>query len=64
MRFDMNEYIDDNAIQRLIGDYYNPEGQLTGKVRYRPFGIILFDEIEKQTRQSMIYYCKFWTMDE
>lgn len=47
MRFDMNEYIDDNAIQRLIGDYYNPEGQLTGKVRYRPFGIILFDEIEK-----------------
>ena len=47
MRFDMNEYIDDGAIQRLIGDYYNAEGQLTGKVRYRPFGIILFDEIEK-----------------
>ena len=47
MRFDMNEYIDELAIQRLIGDYYNPEGQLTGKVRYNPFGIILFDEIEK-----------------
>ncbi len=47
IRFDMNEYIDDLAIQRLIGDYYNPEGQLTGKVRYNPFGIILFDEIEK-----------------
>ena len=47
MRFDMNEYIDASAIQRLIGDYYNPEGQLTGKVRYRPFGVILFDEIEK-----------------
>ncbi len=47
MRFDMNEYIDYGAIQRLIGDYYNPEGQLTGKVRYRPFGVILFDEIEK-----------------
>lgn len=47
MRFDMNEYIDGSAVQRLIGDYYNPEGQLTGKVRYNPFGVILLDEIEK-----------------
>lgn len=47
MRFDMNEYIDAGALSRLIGDYYNPEGQLTGKVRYNPFGVILFDEIEK-----------------
>ena len=47
MRFDMNEYIDGNAVERLIGDYNNPEGLLTGKVRYRPFGIVLFDEIEK-----------------
>lgn len=47
MRFDMNEYIDEGATHRLIGDYYNPEGQLTGKVRYNPFGILLLDEIEK-----------------
>ncbi len=47
LRFDMNEYIDDGALHRLIGDYYNPEGQLTGKVRYRPFSVILLDEIEK-----------------
>ena len=47
MRFDMNEYIDAEAPSRLIGDYYNPEGQLTGKVRYRPFGVLLLDEIEK-----------------
>jgi len=47
MRFDMNEYIDESAVHRLIGDYYNPEGQLTGKVRYNPFGILLLDEIEK-----------------
>lgn len=47
MRFDMNEYIDGGAVQRLIGDYNNPEGQLTGKVRYQPFGILLLDEIEK-----------------
>ncbi len=47
MRFDMNEYIDGGALQRLIGDYQNPEGQLTGKVRYQPFGVVLLDEIEK-----------------
>jgi ATP-dependent Clp protease ATP-binding subunit ClpC len=47
MRFDMNEYIDGGAVSRLIGDYANPEGQLTGKVRYQPFGILLLDEIEK-----------------
>lgn len=47
MRFDMNEYIDAGAVSRLIGDYYNPEGQLTGKVRYNPFGVVLLDEIEK-----------------
>lgn len=47
LRFDMNEYIDSQSLQRLIGDYYNPEGQLTGAVRYRPFGIVLLDEIEK-----------------
>ncbi|MEM6724545.1 MAG: AAA family ATPase, partial [Bacteroidota bacterium] len=47
IRFDMNEFIDDYAVQRLIGDYHNPEGLLTGQVRYRPFGVLLFDEIEK-----------------
>jgi ATP-dependent Clp protease ATP-binding subunit ClpC len=47
IRFDMNEFIDADAARRLIGDYYQPEGLLTGKVRYRPFGILLLDEIEK-----------------
>ncbi|MEZ4961309.1 MAG: AAA family ATPase [Saprospiraceae bacterium] len=47
LRFDMNEYIDAGALHRLIGDAFNPEGQLTGKVRYRPFSVILLDEIEK-----------------
>lgn len=47
VRFDMNEYLDAFAIDRLIGDEYNPEGQLTGKIRYRPFSVLLLDEIEK-----------------
>jgi ATP-dependent Clp protease ATP-binding subunit ClpC len=47
LRFDMNEYLDPYAIDRLIGDDSNPEGQLTGKVRYRSFSVLLLDEIEK-----------------
>ncbi len=47
VRFDMNEYIDAGAVNRLIGDLHHPEGQLTGKVRYRPFCVLLLDEIEK-----------------
>jgi len=47
LRFDMNEYINYDAVDRLIGTYYQPEGQLTGKVRHTPFGILLLDEIEK-----------------
>lgn len=47
LRLDMNEYIDAFAVSRLIGDEMNPEGILTGKVRYRSFGVLLLDEIEK-----------------
>lgn len=47
MRLDMNEYIDGGAVGRLIGNYYQPEGHLTGKVRFQPFGVLLLDEIEK-----------------
>ncbi|MBX2800889.1 MAG: AAA family ATPase [Myxococcales bacterium] len=47
VRFDMNEYVDASAAQRLIGDGHSGEGQLTGRVRYRPFCVLLLDEIEK-----------------
>ncbi len=47
LRFDMNEYIDAGAIHRLIGDAQMPEGQLTSRVRYQPFAVVLLDEIEK-----------------
>ncbi|HRD79404.1 MAG TPA: AAA family ATPase [Saprospiraceae bacterium] len=47
MRFDMNEYIDGSAVQRLIGSFAQPEGQLTSTVRHNPFGVLLLDEIEK-----------------
>jgi ATP-dependent Clp protease ATP-binding subunit ClpC len=46
-RFDMNEYVDDGAVARLIGDHDRPEGLVTSRVRHRPFCVLLFDEIEK-----------------
>ena len=47
VRFDMNEFIDHNAVNRLVGDFNQPEGQLTSKIRFNPYCVLLFDEIEK-----------------
>tara|TARA_R110002126_G_scaffold34665_6_gene107105 strand:+ start:1863 stop:4316 length:2454 start_codon:yes stop_codon:yes gene_type:complete len=52
IRIDMSEYMEKFAVSRLIGappGYVGHEegGQLTEKVRRRPYSIILFDEIEK-----------------
>jgi ATP-dependent Clp protease ATP-binding subunit ClpA len=52
VRLDMSEYMERFSVQRLIGappGYvgYDEGGQLTEAVRRRPYGVILFDEIEK-----------------
>ncbi len=52
VRIDMSEYMERFSISRLIGappGYigYDDSGQLTEKVRRRPFSIVLLDEIEK-----------------
>lgn len=52
MRIDMSEYMEKHAVSRLIGappGYvgYEEGGQLTEKIRRRPYSVILFDEIEK-----------------
>jgi len=46
-RFDMNEYVDAGAAARLVGDASRPSGQLAGRLRHRPFCVLLLDEIEK-----------------
>jgi ATP-dependent Clp protease ATP-binding subunit ClpC len=43
----MNEFIDEQSVSRLVGDFARPEGQLTSKLRYNPNCVLLFDEIEK-----------------
>ena len=51
-RLDMSEYMEKHQVSRLIGappGYigYEEEGQLTGRLRRRPYSVILLDEIEK-----------------
>lgn len=52
IRIDMSEYMEKFAVSRLVGappGYvgYDEGGQLTEKVRRKPYSIVLFDEIEK-----------------
>ena len=53
IRLDMSEYMEKYAVSRMIGSppgyvgYEEEAGQLTEKVRRRPYSVVLFDEIEK-----------------
>ena len=52
IRIDMSEYMERHTVSKLIGSPpgyvgYDEGGQLTEKVRRRPYSVILFDEIEK-----------------
>ena len=52
IRLDMTEYMEKHAIAKMIGSPpgyvgYDEAGQLTEKVRRRPYSVVLFDEIEK-----------------
>lgn len=46
VRFDMSEYADPDAVNRLVGGA-SGEGLLTSKVREQPFAVVLLDEFEK-----------------
>ena len=52
IRVDMSEYMEKHSVSKLIGSPpgyvgYDEGGQLSEKVRRRPYSVILFDEIEK-----------------
>ncbi|MBP3583535.1 MAG: AAA family ATPase [Clostridia bacterium] len=52
IRLDMSEFMEKHSVSRLVGappGYvgYDEAGQLTEKIRRRPYSVILFDEIEK-----------------
>lgn len=52
IRLDMSEFMEKHAVSRLVGSPpgyvgYDDAGQLTEKVRRKPYSVVLFDEIEK-----------------
>ena len=52
IRLDMSEFMEKHSVSRIVGSPpgyvgYDEAGQLTEKVRRRPYSVILFDEIEK-----------------
>lgn len=52
IRFDMSEYMEKHSLSKLIGSPpgyvgFEEAGQLTEKIRRRPYAVVLFDEIEK-----------------
>jgi ATP-dependent Clp protease ATP-binding subunit ClpC len=47
VRIDMGELSGPDAVARLAGDRFSPEGLLTSRVRAQPFCVVLLDEIEK-----------------
>ena len=52
IRIDMSEYMESHSVAKLIGSPpgyvgYDEAGQLTEKIRRKPYSVILFDEIEK-----------------
>ncbi|PTL85803.1 AAA family ATPase [Vitiosangium sp. GDMCC 1.1324] len=47
VRLDMAEFQTPDAVARLTGDAWQPEGRLTRLIREQPFSLVLFDEIEK-----------------
>lgn len=67
IRVDMSEYMEKHAVSRLVGappGYvgYEEGGQLTEKVRRKPYSIILLDEIEKA--HSEVFNMLLQVMDE
>ena len=59
IRIDMSEYMEKFTVSRLVGvppGYvgYEEGGQLTEKVRRKPYSIVLLDEIEKHIRMYSI----------
>ena len=67
LRFDMSEYNDKSAVNKLIGSPpgyvgYDDGGKLTEAIRRHPYSVVLFDEIEKA--DSGIYNLFLQLMDD
>ena len=66
IRLDMSEFMEKYAVSRIIGSPpgyvgYDEAGQLTEKIRRKPYSVVLFDEIEKvrhlKENRQINYFC-------
>ena len=63
VRIDMSEYMEKHAVSRLVGSPpgyvgFDEGGQLTEKIRNKPYSVILLDEIEKPIQMYLTFCCK------
>ena len=63
IRLDMSEFMEAHTVSKLIGSPpgyvgYDDGGQLTEKIRRKPYSIVLLDELEKHTPMFLISYCR------
>ena len=52
IRLDMSEYMEEHSVSKLVGSPpgyigHDEEGQLTGRLRTKPYSVVLLDEVEK-----------------
>ena len=62
----MSEFMEKHSVSRIIGSPpgyvgYDEAGQLTEKIRRRPYSVVLFDEIERRIPMCSIYCFRYLT---
>ena len=67
IRLDMSEYMEKHTVSKLIGSPpgyvgFDEGGQLTEKIRRKPYSVVLFDEIEKAHPDVFNMLLKFLRM--
>lgn len=65
IRLDMSEYREEHSVSKLVGSPpgyvgYEEEGQLTGKLRTKPYSILLLDEAEKAHPKIFDIFLQFF----
>ena len=65
IRLDMSEYSEEHSTSKLVGSPpgyvgYDEEGQLTGKLRTKPYSILLLDEVEKAHPKIFDIFLQFF----
>lgn len=68
IRVDMSEYMEKHSVSKMIGSPpgyvgYEEGGQLSEKVRRKPYSVILLMKLKRHTRMYLMYCFRYWMMD-